>query len=105
MFSVTQGLIFCNTHTTIHQQPKFIIAQSTFYSRFNIHCNTIIYPPLTGYFRTLTFSSLFQHLMKTRLTFHSRFDSHQDFNQTINRRFIIQQGFNKILSAMNAHSL
>ena len=88
-----QQLIFRNTHTTIHQQPKFILAQSTSHSQFNIHCNTIIYPPQTGHFRRLTFSSLFQRWTRTWSTFHSRFDNHQEFIQTLHRFF----SFNKDL--------
>jgi hypothetical protein len=49
----------------IRQQPNFIIAQLTSLSRFNIHRNTIIYPSQTSHFRTLTFSSSFQHSSKT----------------------------------------
>ena len=51
-----------------------------------------------GHFRTLTFSSLFQHSSRTRSTFHSCFNNHKEFNPTLHRRFLIQQGFNKISS-------
>jgi len=82
----------------ICQQPNFIIAQLTSLSWFNIQRNTIIYPPQTSHFRTLTFSSSFQHLSRTRSTFHNRYNFHQEFNQTFHRRFIIHQGFNNISS-------
>jgi hypothetical protein len=49
----------------IHQQPNFITAQLTSHSWFNIHHNIIIYPPQTSHFRTLTFSSSFQHSLRT----------------------------------------
>jgi hypothetical protein len=82
----------------ICQQPNFIIAQLTSLCWFNIHRNTIIYPPQTSHFRTLTFSSSFQHSSRTRSTFHNRYNFHQEFNQTFHRRFIIHQGFNNISS-------
>jgi hypothetical protein len=72
------------------QQPNFITAQLTSHSRFNIHRNTIIYLPQTSHFRTLTFSSLFQHSSRTRSTFHSRYNSRQEFNQTFHRSSRIQ---------------
>ena len=58
----------------IRQQPNFITAQLTSLSRFNIHRNTIIYPSQTSHFRTLTFSSSFQHSSKTRPTFYNRYN-------------------------------
>jgi hypothetical protein len=52
----------------------------------------------TSHFRTLRFSSLFQHSSRTRSTFHSRYNIHQEFNQTFHRCSIIYQGFNNISS-------
>jgi hypothetical protein len=74
---------------TIRQRPNFITAQLISHSQFNIHHNTILYPSQTSYFTTLTFSSLFQHSSRTRLTFHSHLNIYQEFNQTFHRHFII----------------